>query len=294
MNKEQKDVQDAKKLLRKYWREKNYAGLWRIALDVVKNLWHHYAGIDSKHRSKQWIFWCILSVSLILGALTGRLQGSAWLPAALVTAYAVYIYKGGRYVLKPKGLGYLLYLAPIVIIMSMMNGSNTEQPSSSELYDNESSSFTSTGQSSLNSDERVTEIDSPSMDFEFSSTEVAEANIVYASKIDGRSIKFYNAAFLDNFGFSLVYFDAVAKGVEQFMRSQKIAVDNVRIDKNSITIHTNNTTQKNNLRMAILIGNDLKNAFVVYADPVGDTNVNMKFYKANSSELVDNLGEIKP
>lgn len=290
MDKEQKDVQDAKKLLRKYWQEKNYAGLWRIALDVVKNLWHHYAGIDSKRRSKQWIFWCILSISLILGALTGKLQGSAWLPAALVTAYAVYIYKGGRYVLKPKGLGYLLYLAPIAIIMSMMNSGGTKQPRSPAVDNNDSSSYSN----STNSDDSDTVTDSPSMDFEFSSTEVAEANIIYESKIDGSSIKFYNAAFLDNAGFELAYFDALAKGIEQFMRSKKISTDAIRIDRNSITIHPNDNTQKNNLRMAILIGDDLKNAFVVHADPVGDTHVNMKFYKANSSELVDNLGEIKP
>lgn len=304
MNKKQKELQDAKKLLRKYWQDKNYAGLWQITLDVVKNIWHHYAGIDSKHRSKQWIFWCILSASLIVGALTGRLQGSAWLPAALVTAYAVYIYKGGRYVLKPKGLGYLLYLAPIAIIMSMTNSSSTEQLRSPAVNIKDSSSYTSSGQSSTNSNQssdgsqdckNVTSLGDNSY-YDPYSGETIDYPTCKAPEVYGNSAAgtvFLGSSRLLDEGISLEQLKSYEYGAYQYFKGQSPKVTELSIDKSTIryTLHDPNSTEPRDNISFTLVANRITK-YKASLDCFNSSSIQLKLYNIENNSQVFDSGVI--
>ncbi len=150
------------------------------AFDLI----HESIGLDKQNRSKYWIFWLITTISLVAYNISGhRGFGAVLLSFVIVGTYTTYLYLGGRYVLKPTGVGYLLYLAPIFLLWQTISGQPLSTTTSSSNKYTQSSDVSPTTQQSSNNSSSTSSVSEPVDDTEYVVPDNPEALKLFLEKL---------------------------------------------------------------------------------------------------------------
>lgn len=288
-----KNKSDEQEIMKTYFAEakhefvtKDWVALKKRGVVLSKELFHQTAGIDKGQRSKQWIFWLCVSVTLLIATLTGQWGGGGWLTFILISAYTFYLYRGGRFVLKPKGLGYLLYLAPILILISAFNN-----PQKDNITQNTNTNNTNTSGSASQED---TSSYTPEPEVEdisgFASVETSAGVLISMSNTDVLTTQGFSGGYFETFkkGIGLCQsnvagfdFDAVNFSRAKSQFSPKMNGHDVRM---RVYMETDNGISK-----ASSIGKD----FIAQIEQREDSQLLFQMYDT-SDKLICELGKIGP
>ncbi len=96
------------------------------SLQAVGQYINSRIGVNKQKQNKLWIFWLVLTITMFVSNVyEHRGLGTILLALVVLGGYSYYVYAGGQYVLKPKGMGNLLYILPLFIIWQMATGHHT-------------------------------------------------------------------------------------------------------------------------------------------------------------------------
>ena len=96
------------------------------SLQAVGQYINSRIGVNKQKQNKLWIFWLVLTITMFVSNVyEHRGLGTILLALVVLGGYSYYVYAGGQYVLKPKGMGNLLYILHLFIIWQMATGHHT-------------------------------------------------------------------------------------------------------------------------------------------------------------------------